>query len=114
MNLCNRCSVCITLGWMGALEPVSASRNQLDICKLSRQGPPTSLNVAFSVTIQGDFSWTLHICGREVESQKCSLLAHTPDTLVSVSGVLVPPALILNMLRSVLFSLSTRPLHWGW
>lgn len=62
-------------------------KGEVALCKLGSRSSRVGAEVAFSLTIQADFTWRVHLRGQEVSHTTCTLFADTPLVLTTTSDV---------------------------
>ena len=62
--------------------------NLLTFCNIRQDDTASPPQVAFSLSIRNDFSWTVHFCGKELDTRTCSVLTSASPCLDCVSRVL--------------------------
>ena len=77
----------ITVGWIDVSEK-GKDLNALTFSNIRHDDPASPAQVIFSLSIQTDFSWVLHFCGKEVDTKTCNVLTNASPCLDSVSRVL--------------------------
>ena len=77
----------VSVRWIDVSEKGKDLRS-LTFCNIRHNDPASPAQVIFSLSIQADFSWVLHFCGKEVDTKACSVLANASPCLDSVSRVL--------------------------